>query len=220
MSKIGNLYKARFSEDEKKKKEKIWQVLCRNYFQCYIKPTDKVLDIACGFGEFLNNIEAQQKFAVDINPELKDQLPSDIEFHLGSAANLYMFTNNSIDLVFASNFFEHLHSKDIMVQVLFEIYRILKPKGSLMMMQPNYKYCADSYWDFFDHHIPISHLSMVEALVMTGFKLDIVHPKFMPFSTKSKIPSHPFLVRLYLKFPLSWKLMGKQFFALSKKPEK
>jgi hypothetical protein len=87
------------------------------------------------------------------------------------------------------------------------------------MMQPNIKYCYESHWDFFDHHIPLSHLSMVEALAMTGFKLDIVHPKFMPFSTKSKIPSHPLLVKLYLKFPPVWKLMGKQFFVLSRKPE-
>jgi hypothetical protein len=60
---------------------------------------------------------------------------------------------------------------------------------------------------------------MAEALAMAGFKLDIVHPKFMPFSTKSKIPSHPLLVKLYLKFPPVWKLMGKQFFVLSRKPE-
>jgi len=218
MCDFGGLYKVRFSSDQKRKKEKVWQVLCQNYFQCYIKPTDTVLDIACGFGEFLNNIEAQRKFAIDINPESVDHLSSDIKFFLGSAAKLDMFANNSIDFVFASNFFEHLPNKKIMVQVLFEIFRILKPNGSFMTMQPNIKYCANSYWDFFDHHTPLSHLSMIEALELTGFKIDIVHPRFIPFSTKSKIPSHPLLVKLYLKSPLAWKLMGKQFLVLSRKP--
>ena len=220
MNHLGTLYEVRFSEQEKKKKEKVWEVLCQKFFQKYIQPSDTVLEIACGFGEFLNNIKAQRKLAVDLNPNLEAHLPSNIEFHLGSADRLDMFEDNSVDLVFVSNFFEHLPSKDVMTQVLLEIYRVLKPSGSLMVMQPNFKYCSESYWDFYDHHLPLSHLSMAEGLEMTGFELDVLYPKFVPFSTKSKIPSHPLLVKIYLKFPLIWKIMGKQFFALAKRPSR
>lgn len=218
MNHLGTLYDVRFSEDERIKKEKVWKVLCQDFFQKFIKPDDTVLEIACGFGEFLRNIQAQRKMAVDLNEKVQETLPSGIEFHLGSADKLDMFEDNSVNVVFVSNFFEHLPNKDILTSILQEVNRILTPGGSFLIMQPNFKYCYDSYWDFYDHHLPLSHLSMSEGLEMTGFQLEKVYGKFVPFSTKSKIPSHPLLVKMYLKVPLVWKIMGKQFFIQAKKP--
>ncbi|MCB0419637.1 MAG: class I SAM-dependent methyltransferase [Bdellovibrionales bacterium] len=218
MNQLGALYDVRFSEQERVKKERVWQVLCRHFFQKFIRPTDAVLELACGFGEFLGNIDAKRKVAVDLNDQVQALLPKEIEFHLGSADNLTMLESNTIDVVFVSNFFEHLPNKDVLTNVLKEIHRVLKPGGSFMMMQPNFKYCYDAYWDFYDHHLPLSHLTMIEGLEMTNFAIEKVHAKFVPFSTKSKIPSHPLLVRIYLMVPFVWKIMGKQFFILAKKP--
>jgi ubiquinone/menaquinone biosynthesis C-methylase UbiE len=218
MSDLPSLYNARFSSKEKAAKEKVWEVLCQNYFQQYIERSSTVLDIACGFGEFLNNTTASRKIRTDINPESSKHLNTDIEFHLSSADKLDVIADHEIDVVFASNTFEHFKTKAVIEDVLLEILRVLKPGGQFLMMQPNFKYCSKSYWDFFDHHIPLTHLSMIEALEMSGFQVSVVIPKFMPFSTKSKLPTHPFLVSLYLNLPLIWKLMGKQFFVLAVKP--
>ena len=86
-----------------------------------------------------------------------------------------------------------------------------------MILQPNMRYLYREYWDFFDHNIPLSERSLAEVLEMVGFRIEQVLPKFLPYTTKSKIPQNPFLVKIYLKIPLAWKIIGKQMFILAKK---
>jgi len=72
-------------------------------------------------------------------------------------------------------------------------------------MQPNIKYVKGAYWDFFDHITPLTESSMCEALEMAGFRIKKVIPRFLPYTTKSRIPQHPFLVWMYLKCPFVWR---------------
>jgi general stress protein 26 len=53
---VARIYKARFSPEERAKKEAIWRVLCSDFFQQYVKPDDTVLDVGAGYCEFINNI--------------------------------------------------------------------------------------------------------------------------------------------------------------------
>jgi len=87
-----------------------------------------------------------------------------------------------------------------------------------MILQPNIRYAYKEYWDFFDHYIPLSHKSLIEVLQMVGFRIDKVLPQFLPYTTKNKIPKNVILVKLYLKLPFIWKLIGKQMFILARKP--
>lgn len=48
MRNIDRLYRARFSDRAVVAKERVWQVLCADFFQRYVKNTDTVLEIACG----------------------------------------------------------------------------------------------------------------------------------------------------------------------------
>lgn len=86
-----------------------------------------------------------------------------------------------------------------------------------MILQPNIRYAYKEYWDFFDHHIPLSDKSLIEVLQIVGFRIEQVLPKFLPYTTKIKIPEKPFLVKVYLKIPSIWKIMGKQMFILGRK---
>lgn len=86
-----------------------------------------------------------------------------------------------------------------------------------MILQPNIRYLYKEYWDFFDHHIPLSDKSLVEALRMVGFRIERVLPKFLPYTTKSRLPQHLFWVKIYLKMSFIWKILGKQMFILSRK---
>lgn len=220
MQNIDRLYRARFSDADVAAKERVWQALCAHFFQRYVKATDTLLEIACGHGEFIRHIHAGKKIAVDINPDCGKFVASDVEFHLRDAADLGFIPDGSVDVCFVSNFFEHLPSKDALDAFLDDVYRLLRPGGVLMAMQPNIKYAAGEYWDFYDHHIPLSHLSCAEAFRKSGF--DIVHliGRFMPFSTCSALPKHPFLVKLYLFFPAAWRILGRQFFIAGRKPVK
>lgn len=218
MKDLKSLYDVRFSQKERAVKQKVWEILCKEYFQNFISPEDTLLEIACGFGEFSNNIKAKKKIAIDLNSSVRNDLAPEIQFYEGSAENLSMIKSDSIDICFTSNFFEHLPDKKTMDNVLTEILRVLKPGGRLMAMQPNIKYSGDSYWDFYDHHLPLSHNSAAEGFAKNGFQIELLIPKFVPFSTKSRLPKTGVFVSVYLKIPFLWNIFGKQFVIIGKKP--
>ena len=64
-----------------------------------------------------------------------------------------------LDLVFTSNFFEHLPDKSSLGRTLEEIFRCLKPGGRLVAMGPNIRFTGGSYWDFWDHYLPLTEAS-------------------------------------------------------------
>ena len=80
MERIDQLYNNRFPDEDRKAKERVWKVLCEGFFQRYVKDTDTILDLACGFGEFSRYIKAGRKMAVDINPKTPEYLPKEVEF--------------------------------------------------------------------------------------------------------------------------------------------
>ena len=75
MDDLAALYRARFSEADRARKDAIWKVLCENFFQRYVPPGSTVLDLASGYGEFVRHIRADRKIAIDLNPEAREFLP-------------------------------------------------------------------------------------------------------------------------------------------------
>lgn len=215
---VETLYRSRFSPAEQASKMAIWKVLCEDFFSRFVRPGDTVLDIACGYGEFINSIQCKTRIAVDINEDAQTHLNSDVQFHNRSSDNLDCLPDESVDVAFESNFFEHLPSKTVLSGVVREVHRKLRKGGAFIVMQPNIKYVGSDYWDFYDHFIPLSHLSGVELLENCGFQIETVIPRFLPYTTKSRVPQAPWLVRLYLRVPLMWRIMGRQFLIVARKP--
>lgn len=218
MNELANLYRNRFAPQDLPAKAAIWRVLCRDFFQTYIKPGDRVLDLACGYGEFINNIRAAQRHGVDINPDSRSFLDKGVAFHAVPATELDSLDIGPVDVVFASNFFEHLPDKPTMSAVLAQVYRRLAPGGRFLVMGPNIRCVPGAYWDFYDHHLALTNSSVVEALAMQGFEIETDIDRFLPYTTKSRLPQHPWLVALYLKVPLAWRFLGSQFFVVGRKP--
>jgi ubiquinone/menaquinone biosynthesis C-methylase UbiE len=54
--------------------------------------------------------------------------------------DLLPIANDSINVVSASNFFEHLSRPDI-AQTMREAARVLCLNGKCLILQPNYRYC-------------------------------------------------------------------------------
>ena len=189
----------------------MWKVLCEHFLQRYVSPTDVVVDLGAGYGEFINHIRCGKKYAVDLNEETADAVNSDVLFLKRRTVELDDIPQGSADIVFASNLFEHLSSKDELLATLREVWRTLRPGGKLLILQPNIRYAYREYWDFLDHHLALSHESMGEALELAGFTVVECRPRFMPYSTKSKLPQSPLLLRIYLRVPLSSGSEGRCF---------
>jgi SAM-dependent methyltransferase len=207
---IGKVYQNRFDPQEQKKKEVLWKTLCKHFFQKYVPFNSSVLDIGAGFCEFINTIQCAEKIALDINPDTISYAAQDVRVVAEDVIDMRSIGDECIDVVFVSNFFEHLPDKDKFIKALQEINRVLRQGGKLMILQPNISVLHGRYWDFIDHYIPLSHRSIVEALSLTGFDLLEVRSRFLPYTTKSLLPSNSFLVRLYLLIRPIQLLLGKQ----------
>jgi SAM-dependent methyltransferase len=217
-SELGRLYEARFSPAEREAKDRIWAVLCRDFFSRFVRPADRVLDLAAGYCEFINHIECGEKYAFDANPEARRFAGPGVKFVTGDCRDLSPLPPDSFDVVFVSNFFEHLESKRDVDRVLAQVFGRLRPGGRLLVLQPNIRYVGSRYWDFFDHHLPLTHLSLREALLKNGYTIELLIPKFLPFTSKSMLPTAAWIVWLYLKLkPAHW-LFGRQMFAVAARP--
>lgn len=214
---ITKLYGKRFDPQEIKKKNRLWKVLCDEFFQKFIPEYSIVLDIGAGYCEFINNIKAGKKYVIDMNPDVYNYANSDIEIHNSAANDINFLKDDSIDVIFISNFFEHLKNKEEMLEILSGIYRVCKTGGTILILQPNIRYAYKQYWDFFDHQLPLSDKSLAEALTMVGFKIDKVFSRFLPFTTKSKLPQTGLVIKIYLKLPFIWHIFGQQTFVIAKK---
>jgi len=214
---LSDLYEQRFSAAERARKTALWKTLCQSFFQKYVSETDVVVDLGAGYCEFINNIRCGRKFAVDLSEDTRAAAAEDVTVILQPVTDLSSFERSSSDVVFASNLFEHLRSKDDLMTVLREVHRILKSEGKLIVLQPNVHYAYREYWDYLDHHIPLSHVSLAEALNLTGFAIREMRPRFLPYSFKSRLPQSTLLLRLYLIAGPLHLLFGKQMFVLAVK---
>ncbi len=215
---LRRLYRHRFDEASRDAKRRIWGVLVRSFFQKFVPPSASVLDLGCGFGEFLNPLRCAKRTGVDLNPESAQSLEPGIEFHAGDVRGLPMVPDGACDVVFTSNLMEHLPSKEDVEKMLLEARRILKSGGQFIAMGPNLRLLAGEYWDFWDHLTPITDRSLAEILGALDFKVVEQRARFLPYTTRSALPQAPWLVWLYLKFPPAWWFLGRQFLVRAVKP--
>jgi SAM-dependent methyltransferase len=125
----------------------------------------------------------------------------EVDFRLGDATALPGVARKSVDLVFASNFLEHLELPGV-ERLLDRIGAVLKPGGRLGLVQPNFSRCASRYFDDDTHRTVFTDESLVSLLLEHGFFPLIIEPGFLPFSMNSRIPKSTLLVRAYLALPV------------------
>lgn len=213
---LEQLYLQRYS-DLNEYRNKVWKTICTEFLQQYVPARSTVLDLGAGWGEFVNNIIADNKIAMDLNPATEKHLLSGITFLQQDCSQEWNVASESLDIVFTSNFLEHLSDKQSIERTIAEAFRCLKSGGKLICMGPNIKYLGGTYWDFWDHHIHITDLSCAELLRINGFRIERSIPRFLPYSMSTGFTPHQWLVKLYLQLPLLWRFFGKQFFIIAQK---
>jgi len=196
----------------------VWGILVSDFFSRFIAPEAAVLDLGCGYGDFINAVQARTRLAMDLNPAAKDKLAAGIQFFLQDGSEPWNgIQENSLDLVFTSNFIEHLPDKAAVARSLRETRRCLKTGGRLIAMGANIKHVPGLYWDFWDHHIPFTENSLSEGLRANGFSIDLCVGRFLPYTMASERQYPLFFVKFYLALPFLWRLFGRQFLVVARK---
>ena len=214
----GSIYRLRFSEKELAQARAMWRPICR-YLQRYVDPQGVTLDLGAGYCHFINAITSREKLALDINAEnLRLYAAPGVRCIEATGADLRAIDSASVDSVFASNVYEHFPSREDVALSLGEVFRVLRTGGRFIILQPNFAYCAKEYFDFFDHRLIFTHKGMAEGLAISGFQLELSTARFLPYTTKSGLPTAPWLVSMYLAFPPAWRVLGGQMLLVGVKP--
>jgi SAM-dependent methyltransferase len=198
-------------------RRRVWRTLIERYFLRFVKPTDAVLDLAHGWGEFINQIQARERYAMDLNPDAGAHLEPGVKLLPADASGPWPLADGSLDCVFTSNFLEHLPDKAAVVRTLREAHRCLRPGGRLVCLGPNIRVLHGRYWDFFDHHTPLSELSLREALEVRGFVVRSCVARFLPYTMSRKHQPPLWTLRVYLALPWLWPLFGSQFLVVGER---
>src|SRR5579884_925904 len=215
-SELKELYSLRFA-GTRDYRGQVWKILVNDFFCRWIRPEHAVLDIGCGHGEFINSVIAARKYAMDLNPAAKECLAAGICFFEQDCSAHWPLACGSLDAIFTSNFFEHLPTKAALRATLREAFRCLRSGGCLIAIGPNAKALPGAYWDFFDHQLALTERSLAEAMRLEGFRIECATPRFLSYTMSQGFRPPLWMVRLYLKLPLAWRILGKQFLVVARK---
>jgi SAM-dependent methyltransferase len=206
---LPEIYEARFDAREVSAKDAVWREIVR-YLERHLDPQQPVLDLACDRGHFIRWVDASERWATDIR-DVRESLPEDVRFVQASGLDLAdHLPSGSFGTVFMSNYLEHLDSGDAVIEQLRVVAGLLRPGGRVIVLQPNIRLVGPRYWDFIDHRVALTELSLLEAAELAGLVTVDLVTRFLPYSTKGRLPTAPALVRAYLAFRPAWWLMGKQ----------
>jgi ubiquinone/menaquinone biosynthesis C-methylase UbiE len=168
----------------------------------YMKYGD-ILDIGCGKGTYLklfNSYAGSRCYGVDLRKENYDVGKigvCDIE------KEELRYPDNSFDNIFSKSLIEHLYNPENMIK---ESYRVLKDRGKIIIMTPDWKSQMSHFWDDYTHVHPYTEKSLMNLLKIHGFK-DVTVKKFYQLPFIWKYPWLKFVPKIISLLPdfLKWK---------------
>jgi hypothetical protein len=210
------LYQYRFRDVEQRRRVEVWSALAPMLHEALGRP-DRVLDPAAGRCEFINAVPAGERWAVDA-VDYDEGLAGHGVRLIVSEVMAAELPESYFGGIFVSNFLEHLPSQEAVAAFLEKMFGCVTPGGRIAVMGPNFRYTAREYFDFADHTVILTERGVAEHLYAAGFTILRIHPRFAPYSFTGRLPASATLVRAYLRVPLAWRLLGKQFLVIAERP--
>jgi SAM-dependent methyltransferase len=210
------LYEYRFANVDQRARMAVWQEIALRVHALMGQP-DRLLDPAAGRGEFINAVPARERWAIDQVAYAEGTYGADVQAIVSDVFEAELPAAH-FDGVFVSNFLEHLTTQEAVARFLEQMRAATAPGGRIAIMGPNFRYCAREYFDMADHTLIFTHHAIAEHLYAAGFEPERIEPRFLPYLFTGRLPPSPALTRIYLRTPLAWKLLGKQFLVVGRRP--
>lgn len=209
------LYEYRFRDVDQGSRTAVWEEVAAFVHRQLGEP-QRILDPAAGRGEFLNAVPADERWAVDLVSYEAGVLDPGIK-HLVSDIFDADLPLDYFDAVWVSNFLEHLDSQEDVARFLEKMRTHLRPGGQIAVMGPNFRHTVKQYFDMADHTVVLTHRGVAEHLYAAGFEPHRVVERFLPYSFTGRLPASRSLTRAYLRAPLAWRMLGKQFLVIAQR---
>jgi SAM-dependent methyltransferase len=179
----------------------VWSAIAA-YLQPWVGPQDRVLEIGAGYCDWINNVKASQRVAVDIWPEFGTYAAPGVQaMVLDAARDLRTLGAAAFDVVLASNVLEHF-PPDTAAAIVRDVAAVLRPGGRAMLIQPNFRFAHREYFDDYTHRAIFTDVSLPALLGSQGLRTELVKARFLPYSMRqTRLPITPWLVRAYLHSP-------------------
>jgi len=121
--------------------------------------------------------------------------------------------------VFMSNYLEPTSPPATKSSEQFRVAAdLLRPGGRVVGPTAQHQTRWTGLLGLLDHKVALTERSLVEAAETAGLTDGAVVVSFLPYTTKSRIPQHPILVRSYLHLRLAWRLLGGQTLYVGRRP--
>lgn len=193
-------------------------MLTLEFFQPLVPQRGAVLDLGCGWSEFINQIRAARRLGMDLNPSARGNLDSAVVSLHQDCSVRWAEEDGPLDTVCTSNCFEYLPERAFLGRTLSEALRYLKVGGRLLCLGPNITCLPRAYWNFWDHYLPLMDLSLKDGVELAGFRVDRSVGRFLPYAMDTGFCPPPWTVSLCLKLPTMWRRFGKQFLIVAVTP--
>jgi SAM-dependent methyltransferase len=180
----------------------VWATVARHLAR-YIPRDAAVLELGAGYCDWINNVRAARRVALDIWPGLPAFAAPGVEpMVLDASVGLQSIGSSLFDVVLASNFLEHF-SPDVAASVVDGVRTLLRPGGRFVVIQPNFRYAWRHYFDDYTHRSVFTDVSLPAMLRAKDFRVLEVRPKFLPYTLQgARVPITRFLVAAYLLSPI------------------
>jgi len=159
------------------------------------------LELGAGWCDFANTIPARRVVAMDLDTTVRRAAAEHVEAEVGDCTDLTRFDSGSFDVVFASNLLEHLE-RPATALLLAESARVLRERGILILLQPNFRLNPGGYFDDYTHVAIYTDRSLADYLRSEGWRISQVLPRFLPLTMNSGGSGLTFLVPWYLRSPI------------------
>ena len=208
------LYEYRFRDVDQRARVAVWEEVAPHVWSLMGRPS-RLLDPAAGRGEFINAVPAGERWAVDRVPYEEGTFRDGTNFIVSDIFTAELPAGH-FDGIFVSNFLEHLDSQEQVGELLERLHATMAPGGRIAIMGPNFRHTAKEYFDFADHTVVLTHRGVEEHLYAAGFQPERVISRYLPYSFRSGLPASRALTRRYLRTPLAWRVLGRQFLVIAR----
>ena len=85
-------------------RKRVWQVLTTRFFNRWVAVGSTVLDLGCGYGEFINQVVAARKYAMDLNPDAPSHLDRGVQFLEQDCSERWEVADDTLDAFLPATF--------------------------------------------------------------------------------------------------------------------